>query len=481
MPTSSNQNESTRMNQSLPRITRTPLTGDIGSQQFEKRLTRAQATTKLATLCRRLDAKHEVRASAERYRYGPKCDFEARASSLSVFGSYARGSATCGDLDVLVDGSFRWIVSDEEDLGGRERRIGRTQVKALIGSMPHATIYAGNAQDNSSGLSIEAGLVPIWTGPGCDWESAIASIKEDASAGHHSRKTDVAPFRQHQMGLSVIELEHLVDLRGAGIHDWRFYPLAKEDYAPFGDVEHESPDTFLLRSVNVAQRKTVPGVTRILRSEIDDWNIDAFTDDYSAGINMGGISVRVGKFEMTSRDIENFPAAFHSFALAADYSAQGPNGVWLISRGENHPHVKMLGDKVFYGVIDNGAPALTLESFGDTRYVAVQYLYSDRDQAEDHMAMLDEFTDGPDESSLEVVPYSGAALFRRLAAAPCVNIDNKPLRLRIGQDSWEGPQDVSSNADVWSALGVIPQNDSRLDTEAYAHKASAGEVAEGQF
>ena len=148
---------------------------DAMSAELEVRTPRAAFTRRLARLCERVDEASEVDVNFNPFFSG-RGDQRTRRVKLQrlwAVGSYARGAPTCGDLDLV----FEFTTS-----GGPPFPSDRDTRRALFGAPPDIRFYAGTPERNSSLVRMDGARL-VWSGPGCDWRKALASIPEDATAG----------------------------------------------------------------------------------------------------------------------------------------------------------------------------------------------------------------------------------------------------------------------------------------------------------
>lgn len=186
---------------------------------LEKRYPRESFTKELMRICQRLD-EHSVRTITHKHIYRElTCLLEI--TTVWAAGSYARGALLCGDLDLVID------YKQVEGVLPSPRVWG----KAFFGSPALVRYYPGNPIENTSGVSFSE-AIPIWTGPGCDWKAAIASIKPDPLAGRASRETDPIPLRDEQLRTYDNEYHEAVDMQRDGLWEWEFFKIDGQMLSP---------------------------------------------------------------------------------------------------------------------------------------------------------------------------------------------------------------------------------------------------------
>jgi hypothetical protein len=154
---------------------------------IEKRLAREAFTKKLRRLCERLDEPQPRTVAFKHWFLRDPQTSEVTITSLWVVGSYARGAADCGDLDVVLT------------LKTSEHEPSTSAVtKAFFGSLPYVRYSTGDAQKNSTGVALPE-AAQIWSGPPCNWEAALSSIRIDPTAGGAAREMDAIPLRLEQI------------------------------------------------------------------------------------------------------------------------------------------------------------------------------------------------------------------------------------------------------------------------------------------
>lgn len=315
----------------------------------EKRLPRDTFTKKLQRMCERLDAGSTHALSFKHWYFDRTESATCTATHLWVVGSYARGALECGDLDVVVN----------IDIQGSEPTQ-RLMMRTFFGAPAYVRCYSGTPEKNSSGIALP-NAVSIWTGPGCDWRKAIASISPDPSAGRAKRPIDAIPFRTEQLGTYVDRMEEVLKLRRKGLIEWSFIPFDEKLLAPIEPggflesearverfLEHELAGRGILRLLHPLtklMRKLEPG---------GSWHS---AHGARTKIWCGGTLLYLGNPGLPIHRLDG-NAKLQQIGLVPHICARGPNGMWLIRRGRNHADmIALAGVRAFY-LTSGGSPSI---------------------------------------------------------------------------------------------------------------------------
>lgn len=284
---------------------------------IERRRSRASFTAALERMCSRLDDRSRVIISWKDFLRRPTSK-EFDVTDVWVAGSYARGASTCGDLDVI--------------LGVRPegwRSAGQIAAR-LFGAQADVRFYSGTPEKNSSGVAFPESI-HIWS-PGARWRDALAAIREDANAGRFARPHDIIPLRAEQITGSLELLEDLVALKESGNIDWRFVPWGPRPTPdPQSGLERHIVDLVEHRW-GKQSRTTFPFVWHYLKETLPFFTFEHIE---RRELECGGVHISVGRpFPATDRLDE---LTTSRLALMPHLSRRGPNGIWEIRRGANHP------------------------------------------------------------------------------------------------------------------------------------------------
>jgi len=315
----------------------------------EKRLPRDTFTRKLRRMCERLDSCSTQELSFKHWYFDRMESATCTVISLWVVGSYARGALECGDLDVVVNINVKGSEPTQ-----------RLMMRAFFGAPAYVRCYSGTPEKNSSGIALP-NAVSIWTGPGCDWRKAIASISSDPSAGRAKRPIDAIPFRTEQLGTYVDRMEEVLRLRRKGLIEWSFIPFDEKLLAPIEPggfleseahverfIEHELAGRGILRLLHPLtklMRKLEPG---------GSWHS---AHGARTKIWCGGTLLYLGKPGLPIHRLDG-NAKLQQIGLAPHLSSRGPNGLWLIRRGRNHADMIALAEVRAFYLASGGWPSI---------------------------------------------------------------------------------------------------------------------------
>jgi len=308
-----------------------------------KRYPRERFTLSLASLCERLDKKHRLEFD---YR-SPRGSFlsiygrvRVDVRVLWVFGSWARGALECGDLDVAVDLHDEWAGGHGWCAGGRAVQalpgfeIAR---RAVLRAPP--LIHILNAGDirkygPTGDFAVHPDtMMPIWLAPDLSskektkfgvadfphlhWSERIAAIKGDPSFRRAPRTCDALPLQVEQTAMSLREAESAVFARDQGLITWEFLPHGKhrDDEAELTRAERELVPWH--RTHDRAQITRVIAATRELRQQ------------HRKPLFWYGnrCSIWHGMHEAWQSNC---------IVITPRWSAQGPNGSLVVTRGKLH-------------------------------------------------------------------------------------------------------------------------------------------------
>jgi hypothetical protein len=259
----------------------------------EQRKPREFFTRALVRICEKLDAQ-DTYALAWKDRFlRRRWNGVMRAESLWVVGSYARGAPSCGDLD---------LVMKLTRVEGVHADISRF-VSAALPRVPGVRHYAGDPQENSSGVAFPE-AVHIWSA-GSNWRSAIESIVIDPSAGRFSRPTDELPLRPEQLHAELDDVERLLRRHASGEVEWRF--LATD---PKREPMGEAPEweTKILRYMHRAgqnTRRLLPYVVEYLRTNSAPFYSRLSNDSNTTELQVEGIFIGLGRPRLNDELLDN--------------------------------------------------------------------------------------------------------------------------------------------------------------------------------
>ncbi len=294
----------------------------------EKRRPRQSFTRALKNIADRIDS--HITFEAEYYNsfLHKKERVVFRVNALWAFGSWAKGALDCGDLDLMAD------ISMVEGFMPFESVIRRVLVKRAR----DVRLYIGTPEKNSSRAIIEDAIL-IWSPENRDWKANIAGIKSNPAIKRFQRKTDIIPLRNEQLYAEIDAIEAVVDLREKGILDWSWVPFPEKE--PEIDKWTSTSKKAFERISNHSGVKTATAMKHVINwfeknEPIRTWKFD---NDNRAAFWINGKRIHVGR-----PCLDQFYIDHHSCSgimLVPHITKRGPNGIWHIRRGKEHPLEKM--------------------------------------------------------------------------------------------------------------------------------------------
>lgn len=309
----------------------------------EKRYPRESFTKKLIRMCQRLD-ECSVRTITHKDIYG-EFTGEITITSIWVVGSYARGAMTCGDLDMVIGVQTKGVLPST-----------RVWARSFFGAPSLVRYYPGDPTENASGVPFPEAVL-IWSGVGCDWKAALASIKPDPNAGRAERETDAIPLRDEQLRTYNDEYHAAVDMQRNGLWEWEFIEIGRELLAPIPPDDTADDIAYFRRCTSIIGRKSkelVPAIIKLMRAQ-EPFGSWSSTDSHRTKFSCGGSEVHLGRPAIPIRFFENTPWV-RQLLLIPHISARGPNGAWVIRRGSEHPQRKALEGKHAFYLTTSGRP-----------------------------------------------------------------------------------------------------------------------------
>lgn len=316
----------------------------------EVRVPREKLTKVLTDICKTLDKSSMVNAPLkqmfDRIVVG---SVTGSIKRVWVFGSYARGALTCGDLDLLV----------ETDFGSVQPPYGccviaNKGVKDLIGRRRHVQVLPGTPEANFTGRYFDESVL-IWDGSDT-WQERITAIPVNPEQGPFKRASSIIPFRVDQVAASMCGLtarpyfESLASHIEAKTLRSEFLPLSQ-----IPQVLNETPET----ASNISEtywdaemdwRWSKPRLALLpyaLGYLLEKTRALGFSDKTPIKIEPGFV---LRKDSVTISVAPNGLGIDHGLltgelvcdAVIAPLSTRGPNGIWELSWGDAHPAKKAL-------------------------------------------------------------------------------------------------------------------------------------------
>ena len=335
------------------------------SKHTAQRRSRESFTRTLERICRTLSEINVKQVASRSFIFLDKLDHATvRIDSIWVVGSYARGALQCGDLDLVVsmtaiDGAIPFP---------------KAVAKSFFGVLPLVRYYQGTPEKNSSGVAFPDAVL-VWE-PGRDWQRSLNAITPDPLAGPTARETDEIPFRLEQLRSDPDDLIDLISLKKQGQYEWEFVPITKADLSalePHQDLHEDERSMIRQAEVRMGSksRQLIPPLIRFLRQRDPNWLHCAapYTADRSV-LHCGSTIFYFGTPPVDLHRFKQEPGVWQ-VALVPHLSARGPNGIWVIRRGTQHPDLlAMQGVNAYY--LRQGDHPMTILSNGSDRYSAVR-------------------------------------------------------------------------------------------------------------
>lgn len=266
------------------------------------------------------------------------CTGQARATSLWVVGSFARGSEKCGDLDLVLQAEVKCNLTSPND-----KRLTNT----LTGVHQYVRTYLGTPDENSSHVGFDEAVL-LWSIDHPNWEQALASIKVSPDVGRFEREVDCIPISMEQV--YIPDPDELIALKKNGVIDW--------EWVSWSELEQIKPD--LTNSQAHIQRITRDRSSKFadafklaanwLSHKVPLWAWDDFPRK-GWPLHAGGYSVAVSPRPSVCLSYLD-SLTCHSIIVMPYKTKRGPNGIWVISRGLNHPLVKEFEKIKVYAPVD---------------------------------------------------------------------------------------------------------------------------------
>lgn len=405
----------------------------------EKRRKRESLTRSLERIAGRIAANPSCRVEWNDRRLYSREVAEVTAKSFWVAGSYARGAPECGDLDLILDTAITGTHPSE-----------RTIAMGLYGSAPDTSLYIGTPERNSSNVAFpEARLV--WSRESPDWSANLRAIVVDPDAGRFARSTDALPLRPDQLAANIEELEKLLELRAGRVLEWEFV-----------EAHDVAPDPIAIERADMHEDRYGAKTREALRLAIrhhaalgrtGDWSQPEYSE--RTRFRCGGTLVLTGHPAIPVERLDN--PGCDLLALVPHRSRRGPNGIWLITRGPEHPLEKRFaGCRAFY-VTEGGTPSVILDStYSEFEPAVTIELFRLEEDALDRAEMDREIIEDAD--SIEVASATGPVLLQLIAECDLVDVDGTSFAFtRTGQmairNATDGMAALSGAAELASALG----------------------------
>lgn len=401
----------------------------------ERRRTRDSLTKTLSRIAGRIAVRPTGDVEWTDHRTGDRERATVTAKCLWVAGSYARGAVECGDLDLILDATIDGFHPPA-----------RSIAKSLFGATQDTSLYIGTPESNSSQVAFpEARLV--WCDESPDWRLNIAAIGIDPEAGRFARATDELPLRPDQLSTGLESLEELVELRRRGVLVWEFIDANEIGSHPAAlDRVRLPPDLYGAKTREAVQLAVShfasAGHTR-------RWKPLQWPD--RTRFRSGGKLVFTGQLTIALDHLES--PVIDTLALVPHRSRRGPNGIWLIRRGPEHPVERLFAGCRAFHVTNGGEPIYVHYGDGSEAPVGID-LFSDEEGAAEGAEIQRDFEEEDDQ--VEVASAAGAELLLLIAGCDLVKVDGTSFVFsRAGQGvAPDGETGISDARELAAALGA---------------------------
>jgi hypothetical protein len=408
---------------------------------MENRRSRDSFTRSLKRICQRIDSRRvfEMHYNLDLLpgtRYS-----RLRVNALWVAGSYARGAMHCGDLDLVVD-----IAAEEGTLP-----LTPTVSRSVIGRAPDARLYIGTPEDNTSRVAFpEAKLV--WSPESPDWNAAIDAISVDLSATRFERRHDILPLRKEQVfdiGDDDI-FDKIVDLLEQQVLSSEWVPVSNINVQP--DAWSPAAADFLEHVRKWCGKKTqevMPFVVEWFNNNnrCDLWRQE---HDKKTRFKIGGAEVLVGRPYIDLHLLESL--SYSAIAIVPHLSRRGPNGLWILSRGANHPLIQKLDNCQAYYLADGARPDIVEELDGCKSTHSLE-LFRQREQAVIRQKEIIEEHD----VDFDIVKAGWSDLSFLISSVDIVEIDSVRYAITREGQFFDGTDKLATVEEIFSALTPLPE------------------------
>ncbi|WP_281875361.1 hypothetical protein [Geobacter hydrogenophilus] len=238
-----------------------------------------------------------------------------------------------------------------------------TVSRAVIGHAPDVRMYIGTPEENTSRVDFpEAKLV--WSLGAPDWDAAINAIPVDSTATRFKRRHDILPLRKEQIteyGDDDI-FDKIVDLLEQEILSAQWVAVSDIKVQP--DAWSPSATEFFEGVQRCCGKKTQDVMPFVIEWFKDNNKCDLWHRDYSekTRFKVGGAEVLVGRPYIDLGLLET--ASCSAVVVVPHLSRRGPNGLWILSRGTQHPFIQKFNSCCAYYLAVEDRPDVVEEIDG---------------------------------------------------------------------------------------------------------------------
>jgi len=276
-------------------------------------------------------------------------------TALYVFGSFARGAPTCGDLDLILE-----VRVIEGFLPST--RAARTK---LLGAVRRADVLIQTVTArNETERFAEAQLV--WSPERPDWQENLRKIEVDTNAGHFTRKTDRLPVPLKQLAIwNIEEAERIVERIDSSELTSEWIPLTEiaprpEDWSE----EQQHAARCVEYDAGKATRKLLPFVLQYTFDRINS-DIPLRLTHQRTIFQIGGIHSHLGRPEPNVAALDRIDV---SALVLSPHIRAGTGGLWVLTRGPHHPVQRAWSEIGSWTQAVGGVPSIMRSTDGDLPY-----------------------------------------------------------------------------------------------------------------
>lgn len=402
---------------------------------MENRRSRHSFTKSLKRICQRIDDQRVFGIDWNHAFLSGSQHSRLRVKAVWVAGSYARGAMHCGDLDLVAD-----IIAEEGGLP-----LTSTVSRCVIGRAPDVRLYIGTPEENTSRVEFpEARLV--WSSETPDWNEVIDAIPVDPTATRFERPHDILPLRKEQIvdyGDDDL-FEKIIGLLDQG-------KLASE-WVPLADIVLE-PENWSCEATAFFEgvQRWCGKKTQDVMPYVVEWCNNNRCDIWNRGFNeksrfkIGGAEVCVGRPYVDLRLLDSL--ACSAIVIAPHISRRGPNGLWILLRGEKHPLVQQFAVCNAYYLAYGSSPSLVQEINGWKNMHSLE-LFLQRKQAVVRQKELEE----DDDVVFDIANIAGSDLLSLISAVDLAEIDSVRYAITREGQFFEEIDEVATAEEIASVF-----------------------------
>ncbi len=361
-----------------------------------------------------------------------------RVKALWVVGSYARGALFCGDLDLVAD-----IIKEEGVMP-----LTATVSRSIIGRAPDVRLYIGTPEENTSGVTFPEEKL-LWSSDASDWSATINAIPVDPKAARFERLHDILPLRKEQITDygDKDTFEKIVDLLNQQVLSSQWVAVSDISVQPEEwSFAAKKLFEYIQRWCGKKTQEVMPFAIEWFK---DNNRCDLWHHKYNekTRFKIGGAEVLVGRPCIDLSQLDSLSCA--AIVIVPHMSRRGPNGLWLLSRGVNHPiEQQFIACSAFY-LAQGKCSSIAEESDGWKRIHSLE-LFQQKVQAK---IRKQEFKGDDEDIHYDIVNATGSELLSLIAAVDIVEMDSARYPItRNGQlfDEAEKPAHVEEMVAAFS-------------------------------